>query len=317
MRNISILQCPSEIGAGTQGASLGPKALQINAAEQNYPLFEKLRTTEVPTNSVYPYHVKLPSIDYLQEFVTLHNSIYKEFSKHLQQFHKHLIFTGDHSNAAGFISTLKDQHPDSHVGVIWIDAHGDLHTPYTTPSGNLHGMPLGAVTGLNNKKEKVRDLPDHTLKSWQKVQSIGDNGICPKINLKDIFFIDIRDLEEQEWNIIKANHINYTSPEFRETHGINRIIEQVRNFSAQFDHVYISFDVDSLDAELVPGTGTPVSNGLSWEEATSLLKAFWVFPNTKALEITEINPLKDHNNQMANRINGIINNLEGLNFGIP
>ncbi len=316
MRNVSIVQCPSEIGAGTRGASLGPEALQINAAEQNYALFKKLRTSTVSTSSIYPYHVNLPSIDYIDEFVTLHENIYQTFSHHVNNFSKTLIFSGDHSSAANFAGTLKDQNPDYKIGVIWIDAHGDLHTPYTTPSGNIHGMPLGILLGLDNEANKVRDLNENTLKGWNNLKKIGEQAICPKIEPKDIFFIDIRDLESQEWDIIKTNHINYTTPEFRKEHGVRRIIEQVRNFSSQFDQIYISFDVDSLDASLVPGTGTPVENGLSWIEAKSLLESLWVLPNTKALEITEINPLKDHYNQIAHNINQLINNLEGLKFGL-
>lgn len=316
MRNTSIIQCPSEIGAGTRGASLGPEALQINAAEQNYTLFEKLRTTTVSTNSVYPYHVKLPSIDYMEEFVTLHDNIHQSFSYHVNNFEKTLVFSGDHSSAANFAGTLKDQNPDNKIGVIWIDAHGDLHTPYTTPSGNIHGMPLGILLGLDNEEKKVRDLDENTKSGWDNLKKMGYQGICPKINPRDIFFIDIRDLESEEWDIIKTHHINYTTPEFRKEQGINRIIEQVRNFASQFDQIYISFDVDSLDASLVPGTGTPVEDGLSWREAQSLLESFWILPNTKALEITEINPIKDHQNQIAHNINQLLNKLEGLNFGI-
>ncbi len=316
MRNISIVQCPSEFGAGTRGASLGPQAVQINAAEQNYPLFEKLRTNKIPVGEIYPFHVRLPSIDYIQEFVTLHNTIYEQYSQHLKTFSKNLIFTGDHSSAAAFIGTLKDQYPDKKMGVIWIDAHGDLHSPYTTPSGNFHGMPLSTLLGLDNKAEKARNLNEETSEGWEKLKRLGQKAITPKINPRDIFFIDIRDLEDQEWDIINHYHINYTTPKFRKAHGIQRIIEQVRNFSAQFDHVYISFDVDSLDASLVPGTGTPVEDGLSWKEAQQLLQAFWVFPNTKALEITEINPLLDQHNQIAQNINKLINHLEGLKFGI-
>ena len=316
MENIGIITCPSELGAGTRGASLGPQALCINAAEQNYPLFEKYRTTTVPTGQVYPYHAHTKSLSYINEFVELYEQIHKHFKKQLETYDKQLIFTGDHSSAAAFAGTLKDVHPDDHLGIIWIDAHGDLHTPYTTPSGNLHGMPVANLLGYNNEENKVGDDPDSAvIEGWEKLKRLGKGRITPKITPRDIFFVDIRDLEKEEWDLVRQHKIDHTTPQFRKEQGLERVIEMVKNFAARFDHLYISFDVDSLDESLVKGTGTPVPDGLSLEEARLLLQEFWVLPNTKALEVTEINPLRDNENQVARYVNQLLNSLDGLNFG--
>jgi len=314
MKNISIITCPSEIGAGTRGASLGPAALQINAAEQNYPLFEKLSLARVPTGEIYPYHAHTSSIDYIQEFEALYTNIYEQYSHQVAAFDKNLILTGDHASAAAFIGTLKDNNPDSSLGVIWIDAHGDLHSPYSTPSGNMHGMPLAVTLGIDDEQAKGATLSEHVAIGWENLKKRGSHQLTPKIKPQELFFIDIRDLEAEEWAIIRENNIQYTTPEHRKKQGIAGIVQQIQHFAAHFDQVYISFDVDSLDASLVPGTGTPVADGLNWQEAATLLKACWAMPNTKALEITEINPLKDQQNQIAHHVNQIIRQLEGLNL---
>ncbi len=312
MADIHLLQCPSEIGAGTRGASLGPQAVQINAAEQNFPLFEKVSLSQVPSKAIYPYHAHSASLNYTQEFVNLYNSIYATLAPRVCAHDRHLIFSGDHSSAAGLFGTFKDQMPDHKWGLIWIDAHGDLHTPYTTPSGNYHGMPVANILGLNNKANAIREVDQATSANWLAMQQLGDQQINPKLKTENVFFIDIRDLEKEEWDLIHHYNMPFTSPQLRQNEGINGIRQRILNFAKQFDALYVSFDVDSLDAALVPGTGTPVENGLSWEEAETLIGAVWSLPQIKALEITEINPLKDHLNSIANHINKTLQNVMGL-----
>lgn len=309
MSQYNLVQCPSEIGAGTRGASLGPQALQINAAEQHLSLLAELDQCFIPAPAVQPYHARQASIAYHQEFTRLYNNIYKHFAPCVGQYDKHLILTGDHSSAAAFFGTLKDQQPDQRWGVLWIDAHGDLHTPYTTPSGNYHGMPLANILGLTNEANAIRKLDQATHDDWQAMLRLGERQLSPKLDPDSVFFIDIRDLEQQEWSLIHHYQIPYTTPAQRQEQGIETVKQQALDFAWQFDALYVSFDVDSLDAALVPGTGTPVPNGLSWQEAEQLLGAVCALPQTKALEVTEINPLKDHANQMAGHINQILSNV--------
>jgi arginase len=309
MEDIHLVQCPSEIGAGTRGASLGPQAVQINAAEQNFPLFDKFCLSQVPSNAIFPYHAHSASLNYSQEFINLYKSIYETLAPQVSAHDRHLIFSGDHSSAGGLFGTFKDQMPDDKWGLIWIDAHGDLHTPYTTPSGNYHGMPVANILGLTNQENAIRDLEQATKDNWLAMQQLGDQQISPKLNPEDVFFIDIRDLEQEEWGLISHYDMAYTTPELRQNEGINGIRERMLSFAQQFEALYVSFDVDSLDAELVPGTGTPVENGLSWQEAETLIAAVWSLPQTKALEVTEINPLKDHLNGIAHHINKILHNV--------
>lgn len=311
MSKINIVQCPSEIGAGTRGASLGPQALQINAAEQNFALYSNHDTLKIPVGQVRTYHANSSSLSYNKELVDLYQNIYSHFSPMVNQYDQHLIFTGDHSSAGGFFGTMKDQMPNYKWGLLWIDAHGDLHTPYTTPSGNYHGMPVANILGLNNTANAVRELDKQTHDNWTAMQCLGDRQLCPKLDASSIFLMDIRDLEQEEWDLIHHYDIAYTTPEQRKNKGIHDLKQQAVEFARQFEALYVSFDIDSLDAELVPGTGTPVVNGLSWQEAEALLDAVCSLPQTRALEITEINPLKDQGNQVAHYMNQVLRNVLG------
>lgn len=183
--------------------------------------------------------------------------------------------------------------------MIWIDAHGDLHTPFTSPSGNMHGMPLAALLGLDNEENKVRELAPDVTKHWHRWQRIGSKGLFLKILPDDLVLLDIRDLEEQEWDAIQHLDIKHFTPDDRQQRGIDFIIEQTLLHLQDCDKIFVTFDVDSLDPSISRGTGTPSANGLSVDEAKELLQAFWNLPNLCGLEITEINPLLDSGNRMA------------------
>ncbi len=311
MGTLHLTQCPSEIGAGTRGASLGPQALQINAAEQNFPLFADHPLKKVPVKAVQPYHAQMASLSYSDEFVTLYKAIHDTLVPVVTTYDRHLIFTGDHSSAAGVFGAFKAQMPNYKWGIVWIDAHGDLHTPFTTPSGNYHGMPVANILGLNNHANAIRTLDDETLINWESMQNPTGQDKSANLSADSIFFVDIRDLEQEEWDLIQQYNMAYTTPETRKNLGIRGVKEKVEHFAKDFEALYVSFDVDSLDADLVPGTGTPVKEGLNWQEAETLLAALWALPQTKALEITEINPLRDWQNSVAHHMNSVLSNVLG------
>nr|MDQ3073417.1 arginase family protein [Bacteroidota bacterium] len=129
---------------------------------------------------------------------------------------------------------------------------------------------------------------------------------------QDIVYIDIRDLEKQEWKTINTLNIKHFTPEDRRLIGIEKIATEVRSYFSDYDAVYVSFDVDSLDPEISHGTGTSAPDGLSLEEAKKLIKTFSRMPNLKALEITEVNPLMDTENKMADAVVKILR--ESLRF---
>src|SRR5699024_2892453 len=187
--------------------------------------------------------------------------------------------------------------PKKRTGLIWIDAHADLHTPYTTPTGNVHGMPLATALNINNLSCKRNDPDTTTIQYWNSLKKTG--GIAPKVQPEDVAIIGLRSYEKEEKTLIKKLGIHTVQVEEVRKNGAERIskncLEQLRGC----DLIYLSFDVDSLDPSISRGTGTPVEKGLFKNEAASLLTSLIKDPRVCCLEITEINPTLDSKNKMA------------------
>jgi len=208
-----------------------------------------------------------------------------------------IVLAGDHSTAAGTIMGIKAAHPDKRLGVIWIDAHADLHTPFTTPSGNMHGMPLAMASQTDNPKCQINEPSEDTLIFWERIKNIGGN--FPKINLEDIVFISVRDTESPEDFLIEKHGIkNFKTKEVRDF-GIQEVAKQSLEKLKDCDQIYISFDVDSLDSSISVGTGTPVPDGLTVKEAIELNAELIKDKRVCCWEIVEVNPTLDTENTMA------------------
>ena len=187
--------------------------------------------------------------------------------------------------------------PKCKLGLIWIDAHADLHTPYTTPTGNIHGMPLAASIAEDNIECKVHDLDDQTAKQWEQMKNMGK--ISQKVLPEDVVFISLRDYEKEEKHLIDKHGMKViTTSEVRRTGAENVCRKALRHLSDCTD-IYISFDVDSLDSSISKGTGTPVSNGLREREVEDLISKFMQNRKICCFEITEVNPTLDKENLMA------------------
>jgi arginase len=211
-----------------------------------------------------------------------------------------LLISGDHSSAGGTIAGIKMAYPESRLGVIWIDAHADLHSPYTTPSGNMHGMPLSTALNEDNIEEKVNDIDYEVIELWEMLKNVGD--VSPKIEYRDLIYITLRDFEEQEAALIKKNKVKVvTTNEVRKT-GVTKLSRELLKYLSHCDRIYISFDVDSMDPSVSRGTGTPVKGGLNEREAADLILELLQNERTCCLEFTEINPTLDSENVMAETV---------------
>jgi arginase len=208
-----------------------------------------------------------------------------------------IVLAGDHSTAGGTIAGLKMAKPKQELGVIWVDAHADLHTPYTTPSGNMHGMPLATALAEDNIENQMHHPDEQTIKYWDSLKNIGK--IHPKIKPENIVYIALRDYEKEEEAIIKQNNIKViTVAEIRKK-GVMHAVRQTLLHLSNCDQIYLSFDVDSLDSAISRGTGTPVINGLKEREAEDLVATLMQNHKICCLEITEVNPTLDKENLMA------------------
>jgi arginase len=187
--------------------------------------------------------------------------------------------------------------PQSKLGVIWIDAHADLHTPYTTPSGNMHGMPICTALNEDNEEMAAHELDPETITQWNYLKNIGK--IAPKVLAEDIVYIALRDYEKEEKHLIDKYGIKIISSKEVRSKGPENIVRSVTRYLSDCTDIYVSFDVDCLDSSISKGTGTPVGNGLREREAEDLVSKFMQNRKVCCFEITEVNPTLDKENLMA------------------
>lgn len=299
MKTIKVIEVKSEIGAGTRGASMGIDAIKIAALDFGSDFFNTHEVVEIPAGNK-----------------SLFDLIHNEYAKHVPEIYEvterlaaevkkaaedpnvfPIILEGDHSNSIGTVAGIKMAFPDKRLGLIWIDAHADIHSPYTTPSGNVHGMAVAAMIANDNLENKVNDPVEESTEYWEKVKNLG--GIKPKLLPSDIVYVALRDTEVQEdYQIRKLGIKVYTVAEMR-AKGIERAAVEVLNALDKCDIIHVSFDVDSMDPSVSRGTGTPAKDGITAREAGNFISRLLYSKKITSFEIAEVNPTLDQENSMA------------------
>jgi arginase len=298
MKNIKLIEVPSEIGAGTRGACLGIEAIKVAALDFMSNFFVHFPSEKLETENHLLFEpIASPYAKRINGVITMYERINKAVKDALKNNFFPIVLSGDHSNSGGVIAGIKAAKPNSKLGVIWVDAHADLHTPYTTPSGNLHGMPLAVSIAEDNEESKTHDLDEKTKKQWEQLKQFGN--IYPKILPEDIVFISLRDYEKEERYLIEKYDIKIVTTSELRRKGAENIVKSVLRYLSDCTDIYISFDVDCLDSSLSRGTGTPVGNGLKEREAEDLISKFMQNRKICCFEITEVNPTLDRENLMA------------------
>ena len=173
-KRIKFIFNPSEIAAGTRGASLGPEAIRVAARNSDSKIFNTIETVvlndfnaSLDSESQYIY------AKYINVLVEVYNTVSKVVSESLSLGEFPILLAADHASAGGTIAGIKQAYPGKRLGVVWIDAHGDLHSPYTTPSGNMHGMPLTIVLNEDNLPSQI-NIPDAlTIQYWEALKNVG------------------------------------------------------------------------------------------------------------------------------------------------
>ncbi|ACU63697.1 arginase [Chitinophaga pinensis] len=298
MKNIKIIEVKSEIGAGTRGASLGVEAIKIAALDFMSNFFVHFPTEAIETENKLLFEpIESPYAKRIKGTLTLYERISKSICETVKTNWFPVVLSGDHSTAGATIAGLKMARPKAKLGAIWIDAHADLHTPYTTPSGNMHGMPVAISIAEDNLECKVHDVDANTIKTWDALKNLG--GIAPKILPEDIVFISLRDYEKEEEHLIKSYGMKVISTNEVRRKGPEQVARSVFRYLSDCEYIYVSFDVDSLDSSISKGTGTPVTNGLREREVEDLISKFMQHRKVCCFEITEVNPTLDKENLMA------------------
>ncbi len=310
MKAIKIIKNRSDIGAGTRGSDMGIDAIEIAAINAGNDYFNNYDYVEIESENEAVYEKQqTPYAKRIGKVLKVCQRLSNAVKKTIQEDYFPLVLSGDHSSAIGTISGLKCAFPNKRIGVVWIDAHGDLHSPYTTPSGNIHGMPMAAALGDDNLDRKVNEVKEETHENWEGMKNIG--GISPKVLHEDVVFFGVRDTEEPEDYLMQKNGIkNYKVEEVR-YRGLELCVNEALEKLKNCDFIYISFDVDSMDCDLISkGTGTPVSKGFDQHEVKNIINHIIASNKVICLEIVEVNPTLDNKgNVMAETAFEVLNEV--------
>ncbi|HLT81399.1 MAG TPA: arginase [Cyclobacteriaceae bacterium] len=298
MKELKIISVKSEIGAGTRGASLGVEALKIASLDFNSDFFKQYELVEVEdVNELLYDGARHAYAKFIDGVLVMEERVCLEVYETILDDYFPLVIAGDHSTAYGTIAGICKAYPKKRLGVIWIDAHADIHTPYTTQTGNMHGMPLAMACGIDNLECKVNDPRGETMEYWEQIKNVGIPG--PKLMPEDIVYVAVRDLEKPENYLVNKYNINFIETEEVKKLGPVVMAQRALEMLSHCELIYISLDVDAIDSRVSAGTGTPVPNGLTVDEAKALSAALARDPRVCAWEIVEINPTLDTENRMA------------------
>lgn len=294
-RFIKLIEVHSDIAGAQRGSRKAIEALVDSCIQRGSDYFKKYPAEVIlDENSCYKDGTKYKYAKFIDKVTLVIQRLAQRVKELRVDGFFPIIIAADHSTSAGTMAGLRLAHNNDEIGVVYIDAHADLHTPYTTPSGNLHGMPLAIASSIDNIESKINNITNEESKYWNNIKGV--SGAKPSINLANVVFCALRDFEKAEQELIEKYNIkNYSTYDITML-GIKNVVENIFNDLSHCKHIYISFDVDSIDPLYIPGTGTPSKGGLSFEQALQL--NIELIKNSKVCcwEIAEINPKLDNNN---------------------
>jgi arginase len=274
-RQVAILGAALDLGASRRGVDMGPSALRYSGldariAKLGYDVRDHGNVlVEIPEiASVADEHAR-----YLPEILAACSKIASEVSEIVGAGAIPLVLGGDHSIAMG---TLAGLHRASGTGgVLWVDAHGDLNTPASSPSGNVHGMPLAAALGVCGF-------------------DVDGLGAPPWVDPKRVALVGVRSLDPGEKDLIRSQGITAFTMHEIDKRGVDAVMHDALEVVRGPGYVHLSLDVDVCDPEIAPGVGTPVKGGLSYREAHLAMEILAESQVLTSIEVVEVNPILDH-----------------------
>ncbi len=286
-RKIRVLGVPLDMGASRRGVDMGPSAMRVAGLEARLEALGH-RVTDGGNIRVEIPETQASGSDkarYLKPIAEICTRIAESVLKTLEEGMTPLLLGGDHSLAAGSVSGIAEfyRRQNQKIGVLWIDAHSDINTPETSPSGNVHGMPLAALLGLG--PEELSNL----------------FGYAPKIAAENTVLIGLRDIDAAERANIKRAGVAevYTMRDIDER-GMRAVMEEALLAAGRGTVGYhVSLDMDWIDPEDAPGVGTPVRGGATYREAHLAMEILADHGRLLSFEIVEVNPVIDEHNRTA------------------
>lgn len=287
-RPIHIINVPLDLGASRRGTDAGPSAFRVAGLKQAILSlgYSNVRETDVSIPSMETVPPGDSRARYKDEILAACTQLAEHTRDALGAGEWPLVIGGDHSIAMGTVPAVSAHlgRTGGKLGVIWFDAHGDMNLPESSPSGNVHGMPLAHLLGYG----------DPQLSSIL--------GVHPAVEAQHVVLIGIRDIDKGEREFIHASGVTAFTMREIDQLGMNRVageaLEIVNSGTAGF---HVSFDLDGCDPDVIPGTGTVVPGGVSFREAHLLLEECAADGRMTSMEVVELNPFLDHANISAER----------------
>jgi arginase len=287
MRSVHILGVPLDLGGNRRGVDMGPSAFRIagmgdRIAALGYSVVDKGDlTTPIPETQEQRDERK----KYIRDIAKVCQKLYQAALASLDEGALPIVLGGDHSLAAGSVAASAEwarRTRELPIGLIWVDAHGDMNTPATSLSGNVHGMPLAALLG-----------PEPA-----ELSRIG--GVSPKVVPAQTVLLGVRNLDEREKVAVRDSQVHVFTMKDIDRQGIASVVEQAVSLaSSGTAGIHVSFDMDVCDPLIAPGVGTPVKGGLDYREAHMVMEIVADAGQLTSLDLVEVNPTLDVQNATA------------------
>ena len=283
---VHIIGVPLDLGGGRRGVDMGPSAVRIAG------LAERLTALGCKVVDKGDIDAPIPEIKaegdprkkYIREIARVCTKLHQRSLQSLEEGALPLVIGGDHSLGAGSVGATADYAASrgGQIGLLWVDAHADMNTPSTTPSGNVHGMPLAALLGHEPAE----------------LAKIGTS--FPKVRPEKTVLIGIRNLDEAEKTQVRDAGVHVFTMKDLDRIGIAKVMERAMAIATDGTvGVHVSFDMDACDPAIAPGVGTPVKGGLNYREAHMVMEMLADADRLLALDLVEVNPILDIQNQTA------------------
>jgi arginase len=285
-RVIHVLGVPLDMGGGRRGVDMGPSAVRIAGIDERLTAMgcTVVDKGDLATPIPETQEQRDPKKKYVREIARVCQKLYQQVLQAHEEGALPIVLGGDHSLAAGSVGASADfaASKGGEIGVLWVDAHGDMNTPQTTLSGNVHGMPLAALLG-----------PEPA-----ELARIGARS--PKIRADKTVLIGIRNLDDLEKEQIRSAKVHLFTMKDIDRHGIAAVMKRALAIAGKDTRgIHVSFDLDVCDPTIAPGVGTPVKGGLDYREAHMVMEMVADSGLLMALDLVEINPILDNQNITA------------------
>jgi arginase len=280
---VHVLGVPMDLGSGRRGVDMGPSAIRIAGVEARLRELghEVVDEGDISIKNMEELKVGDVRARYLAEIARAATVACRKVDRIISRGHFPLVLGGDHSIAVGTVSGIAAvcRREGKKLGLLWVDAHGDINTPESSPSGNIHGMPVAALLGHG------------------PARLTGIGGKFTKVDPANIALVGIRSLDEGEKKRLKATGVQVHTMSDIDRHGIHRIMKKaLARVTDGTDYVHVSFDLDAVDPTVAPGVGTPVKGGLDYREAHLIMEILHDSGAMTSLELVEVNPILDDRN---------------------